>query len=50
MILTFALKNPQATAEAVKQYNDPGQIDVLQLRPSFTYFAMHTLRVLNKTS
>lgn len=50
MILALALKNPQATADVVKQYNDPGQIDVQQLRSSVADFAMQTLSCYHKSA
>jgi hypothetical protein len=50
MILALALKNPQATAEAVKQYNEPGQVDVQQLRSSLADFAMQTLSCYHKSA
>jgi hypothetical protein len=50
IILALALKNPQATAEAVKQYNEPGQVDVQQLHSSLADFAMQTLSCYHKSA
>jgi len=50
MILAFALKNPQATAEAAQQYREPGQVDTQQLQSSVADFAMQTLKCYHKTA
>ena len=50
MILALALKNPQASAEAIKKYNEPGQVDVQQLRSSLADFAMQTLSCYHKSA
>lgn len=50
IILALALKNPQATAAVVEQYNDPGQVDVQQLRSSVADFAMQTLSCYHKSA
>jgi hypothetical protein len=50
MILALALENPQATAAVVKQYSDPGHVDVQQLRSSVADFAMQTLSCYHKSA
>lgn len=50
MILAIAMKNPQATADAVHQYSAPGQVDVAKLRASAADFAMETLSCYHKSA
>ncbi|HEX8612467.1 MAG TPA: hypothetical protein VF800_14365 [Telluria sp.] len=50
MILAMALKNPQATANAVEQYNTPGQVDAAKLQSSAADFAMQTLACYHKSA
>ena len=50
MILAFALKNPQATASAVENYNAPGQVQVARLQQSVADFAMQTLNCYHKSA
>jgi hypothetical protein len=50
MILALALKNPQATSEAIHSYNKPGQVDTAQLQSSVADFAMETLTCYHKTA
>jgi len=50
MILAFALKNPQATAEVANQYREPGQVDTQQLSTSAADFAMQTLKCYHKSA
>ncbi|MFZ6748906.1 hypothetical protein [Undibacterium sp. Ren11W] len=50
MILALALKNPQATSEAIHSYNKPGQVDTGQLQSSVADFAMETLTCYHKTA
>jgi hypothetical protein len=50
LILTLALKNPHSTAEALKQYNEPGQVDVQQLSSSLADFAMQALNCYHKSA
>ncbi|MDQ1835232.1 hypothetical protein [Massilia scottii] len=50
MILAFALKNPQATADLTNEYREPGHIDAQQLRSSVADFAMQTLACYHKSA
>jgi hypothetical protein len=50
MILAFALKNPQVTAEAVNDYKTPGQVDATQLQSSVADFSMEALTCYHKTA
>lgn len=50
MILAFAMNNPQATADAVKHYNTPGQVDASKLQTSAADFAMQALNCYHKTA
>jgi hypothetical protein len=50
MILAFALKNPQATAEVANQYREPGQVDTQKLQSSVADFAMQALRCYHKSA
>ena len=50
MIWPLALRNPQVTAEAARQYNTPGQVDTQQLRSSIADFAVQTLACYHKSA
>jgi hypothetical protein len=50
MIVAFALKNPQATASAIENYNTPGQVQVAKLQESVADFAMQTLACYHKSA
>lgn len=50
MIFAIAMKNPQATADLAKDYAQPGQVDVQQLKSSVADFAMQTLTCYHKTA
>ncbi|HJW54316.1 MAG TPA: hypothetical protein VJ577_03510 [Burkholderiaceae bacterium] len=50
MILAFAMKNPQATANAIDNYNTPGQVDIAKLEGSAADFAMQTLNCYHKSA
>ena len=50
MILAFAMKNPQATASTLNNYNTPGQVNVAMLESSAADFAMQTLNCYHKSA
>lgn len=50
LILAFAMKNPQATANALEKYSGPGQVDVAQLHSSAADFAMQALNCYHKSA
>jgi hypothetical protein len=50
MILAFALKNPQATANTLNEVDRPGQVDATQLNSSLIDFARQTLKCYHKTA
>lgn len=50
LILAFALKNPQATGQALSEANRPGTVDTAQLNSSLIDFSRQTLRCYHKTA
>jgi hypothetical protein len=50
LILAFALKNPQATAELVDGYGRPGNVSSQTLQSSVADFAMQALNCYHKSA
>lgn len=50
MIISLALKNPQAAANTLNELERPGQVDAAQLNSSLIDFARQTLKCYHKTA
>ena len=50
LILAYALKNPQATGQALAEANQPGVVDTAQMNASLIDFSRQTLRCYHKTA
>ena|SRR6218665_226007 len=50
IILALALKNPQATGQALSEANRPGEVDAAQLNSSLIDFSRQTLHCYHKTA
>lgn len=50
MIFALAMKNPQATTSAIKNYNAPGRVEAAQLQQSVADFAMQAVKCYHNSA